>query len=51
MIEREILPARQVVRHAPWLIKPEDLQSAEVRTYLSGGSTNEKLRDTTTGKV
>ena len=42
MIEREILPARQVVRHAPWLIKPEDLERAEVRTYLSGGSTNRK---------
>jgi hypothetical protein len=42
MIEREILPARQVVRHAPWLIKSEDLQRAEVRAYLSGGSTNRK---------
>jgi len=42
MIEHEILPARQVVRHAPWLIKPEDLQRAEVRAYLSGGSMKRK---------
>jgi len=42
MIECEILPARQVVRHAPWLIKPEDLQRAEVRAYLSGRSRKRK---------
>jgi len=42
LIERGVLPARQVVRHAPWLIKPEDLQRAEVRAYFSGGSVKRK---------
>jgi Recombinase/Recombinase zinc beta ribbon domain/Helix-turn-helix domain len=42
LIERGVLPARQVVRHAPWLIKPADLQRAEVRAYFSGGSAKRK---------
>ena len=42
LIEQGALPARQVVRHAPWLIKPEDLARAEVRACLAGGAVKRK---------
>jgi DNA invertase Pin-like site-specific DNA recombinase len=35
LIERELLPARQVVSHAPWCIQPGDLQLPEVQRYIS----------------
>jgi hypothetical protein len=37
LIKGEILPARQVVRHAPWLIRREDLERPEVRACLRKG--------------
>jgi DNA invertase Pin-like site-specific DNA recombinase len=42
MIECNILPAKQVIRHAPWMIKPEDLHREEVRVYLSSGPARNK---------
>jgi excisionase family DNA binding protein len=38
LIQSGLLPAKQVVRHAPWLIKPEDLHRAEIRAYVFAGS-------------
>ena len=43
LIKREILPARQVVRHAPWLIRREDLEHPEVRAGLRNGFTKDRL--------
>jgi DNA invertase Pin-like site-specific DNA recombinase len=43
LIKRQILPARQVVRHAPWVIKREDLERAEVQACLRHGSVGKKL--------
>jgi len=37
LIQSGILPARQVVRHAPWIIKTEDLKRVEVSRCSSGG--------------
>jgi hypothetical protein len=34
MIRKELLPARQVARHAPWTIKREDLERPEIRNYV-----------------
>jgi hypothetical protein len=44
LIERGVLPARQVVRHAPWLIKPQDLERAEIRESLYGSAKNKASR-------
>jgi len=43
LIESKILPARQVVRHAPWVIKREDLHRAEVQACFRHGSVRKKL--------
>jgi hypothetical protein len=34
MIKKELLPARQVAKHAPWTIKREDLERPEIRNYV-----------------
>jgi hypothetical protein len=34
MIRKELLPARQVVKHAPWTIKRQDLERPELRNYV-----------------
>jgi hypothetical protein len=34
MIRKELLPARQVAKHAPWTIKREDLERPEIRNYV-----------------
>jgi len=34
MIRKELLPARQVAKHAPWTIKREDLQRPEIYSYV-----------------
>jgi hypothetical protein len=34
MIRKELLPARQVTKHAPWTIKREDLERPEIRIYV-----------------
>ena len=34
MIRNELLPARQVAKHAPWTIKREDLERPEIRNYV-----------------
>jgi hypothetical protein len=34
MIKKELLPARQVAKHAPWTIKREDLQRPEIHNYV-----------------
>ena len=36
MIRKHLLPARQIVKHAPWTIRREDLQRPEVREYVKG---------------
>jgi len=33
MIRNGVLPARQIASHAPWMIRPEDLQRSEVQQY------------------
>ena len=35
LVTRKILPAKQVVQKAPWIIKREDLQLAEVQQYIA----------------
>ena len=34
LLERKVLPAKQVVQHAPWIIKREDLRLPAVQTYI-----------------
>ena len=34
MIKKELLPAHQVAKHAPWTIKREDLERPEIRNYV-----------------
>jgi DNA invertase Pin-like site-specific DNA recombinase len=34
LLERKLLPAKQVVRHAPWIIRREDLQLPGVKNYI-----------------
>jgi DNA invertase Pin-like site-specific DNA recombinase len=36
LIDRKILPARQVVTHAPWMIRASDLSLAGVTHYVNG---------------
>jgi DNA invertase Pin-like site-specific DNA recombinase len=43
LIQSGILPAHQVVRHAPWIIKAEDLKRAEISRCLSGGPGKRKV--------
>jgi hypothetical protein len=33
MVKNSILPARQVAKHAPWMIECEDLRKPAVQTY------------------
>jgi DNA invertase Pin-like site-specific DNA recombinase len=42
LIKAEILPAKQVVRHAPWLINVSDLKRPEVRRCLD--DTSKRIR-------
>ena len=34
MIKKELLPARQVAKYAPWTIKRGDLERPEIRNYV-----------------
>jgi hypothetical protein len=34
LLERKVLPAKQVVQHAPWIIRREDLRLTEVQAYI-----------------
>ena len=34
LLERKVLPAKQVVQNAPWVIRREDLRLPEVQTYI-----------------
>jgi hypothetical protein len=34
LLERKVLPAKQVVQHAPWVIRREDLRLPGVQTYI-----------------
>ena len=34
MIRKQLLPARQVTKHAPWTIKREDVERPEIRRYV-----------------
>ena len=34
LIASALLPAKQVVEHAPWVIKREDLELKEVQEYI-----------------
>ena len=34
MIRKHLLPARHIVKHAPWTIRREDLQRPEVLRYV-----------------
>ena len=45
LIKRQILPARQVVRHAPWVIKREDLERAEGRASSATAPWERSSRD------
>jgi helix-turn-helix protein len=36
MIRKQLVPAHQIVKHAPWTIRSEDLQRPEVREYAKG---------------
>jgi hypothetical protein len=36
MIRKHLLPARQIVKHAPWTIGRQDLHRPEVREYVKG---------------
>jgi DNA invertase Pin-like site-specific DNA recombinase len=43
MLERDILPGKQVVMHAPWVIRREDLQLPAVQSYASAVQTGKAL--------
>lgn len=43
MIERSLLPARQVVTCAPWLIRRDDLQLAEVQSAVQAIQSGRKI--------
>jgi Helix-turn-helix domain len=34
MIRKELLPARQAAKHAPWTINREDLERPEIHNYV-----------------
>jgi hypothetical protein len=39
MIQHGLLPARQIAKYAPWMIRREDLQKTEVQNYASHAHT------------
>jgi DNA invertase Pin-like site-specific DNA recombinase len=42
LIQQGVLPAKQIVRHAPWLIRVEDIQRGEVKARLTSSSHRNK---------
>jgi hypothetical protein len=51
LIEQGFLPARQIVRNAPGLIKPQDLDSSAVRDSLGCRSSRNKQQDNNQSKM
>jgi hypothetical protein len=51
LIEGGVLPARQVVPNAPWLIKPQDLDSIAVQDSLRRCTNKNKQEDNNQSKM
>jgi hypothetical protein len=50
MIRKRYLPARQVVKHAPWTISREDLKRPEVHNYIKATRPGKHLADWNDGQ-